>query len=640
MDFYSAQAAARRRSGWLVFALLASVALVVATLTLVTVFLLGADAPPDALGGIATSSALLWLLIILGASAYKGLVLRGGGGVVARALGGTRVEREVSDPQLRRLRNVVEEMAIASGVPVPEVYVLEGERGLNAFAAGHSPANAAVAVTRGAVERLSRDELQGVVAHEFSHILNGDMRLNIRLMGWLFGLLAIGTIGRFILRAAPRRSREAGPLLAIGAAMLVLGYVGLFLGRLIQAAVSRQREWLADASAVQFTRNPEGLRGALLLIAGSPARGRMSAAAADEVAHLLFAQGLSRAFATHPPLEKRIAVLAPGARAERIREQAVEAWAATERRLATTPVVATAPDGAATRLGAVLAPAVASVAATPAAIADRVGNPGTMEIALARELRLALPAELRGIASAPGRARGLMLAVLAVRDPARWARQVEAIGAALGAGVRAEAEAAAALAAALPLQLRLPVIQELFPALRRLPKSERVALAGLLGRLAEADGRIDVFEFCLGRLVFDALIDELETRAPHGSRGLATSQRALGVLLSVLARHGSPQGDAAARAAFEAGLRTLGLRHEPEFVVPDAWPRALWAALSQLQQLFPVAKRSVVQALVAAISHDGRLSVEEAELLRTACALLQCPLPPLLPVVDRTTAAS
>lgn len=638
MDFYSAQAAARRRSGWLVFALLAAVALVVAALTLVTVLVFATEAPPEALGGVAASAALLWLLIILGASAYKGLVLRGGGGVVARALGGTRVERDVSDPPLRRLRNVVEEMAIASGVPVPEVYVLEGERGLNAFAAGHSPANAAVAVTRGAVERLSRDELQGVVAHEFSHILNGDMRLNIRLMGWLFGLLAIGTVGRFILRAMPRRGREAGLLLALGAAMLVLGYLGLFLGRLIQAAVARQREWLADASAVQFTRNPEGLRGALLLIAGSPARGRMAASAADEVAHLLFAQGLSRAFATHPPLEKRIAALAPGTTAERIRQQAAEAWAATERRLAAAPAAAAAtPGDAASRLGGLLAP-VASIAAAPAAIADRVGNPGTMEIARARALRLALPTELRQIASAPARARGLMLAVLAARDPARWAGQLEAIGSALGGAVRAEAEGAAALAASLPLQLRLPAIQELFPALRRLPRAERVALAGLLGRLAEADGRIDVFEFCLGRLVFDALVDELDTRDPHGVRGLATSQRGLGVLLSVLARHGSQGSDAAARAAFEAGLRSLALRHPPPFAVPEAWPRALWAALTQLQQLFPVAKRSVVEALVATISHDGRLSVEEAELLRTACALLQCPLPPLLPVVERPAA--
>jgi Zn-dependent protease with chaperone function len=166
-----------------------------------------ADGSTEAVAGIATSAALLWLLIILGASAYKGLVLRGGGGVVARALGGTRVDRDVSDPLLRRLRNVVEEMAIASGVPVPEVYVLEGEAGLNAFAAGHSPANAAVAVTRGTVERLSRDELQGVVAHEFSHILNGDMRLNIRLMGWLFGLLAIVSSCARRRAAAARRAR-------------------------------------------------------------------------------------------------------------------------------------------------------------------------------------------------------------------------------------------------------------------------------------------------------------------------------------------------------------------------------------------------------------------------------------------------
>ncbi len=189
---------------------------------------------------------------------------------MARSLGGTRIGRDTTDFKRKRLHNVVEEMSIASGVPMPEVYVLEQERSINALAAGHTPANAAVVVTQGALDTLSRDELQSVVAHEFSHVLNGDMRPNVQLMGWLFGLLVVALIGRTLLRCAPRGRRGALAVMVAALAVMILGYAGLFFARLLQAAVARQRERLADASSVQFTRNPGGLRGALLKVAGLP----------------------------------------------------------------------------------------------------------------------------------------------------------------------------------------------------------------------------------------------------------------------------------------------------------------------------------------------------------------------------------
>ena len=220
------------------------------------------------------------LAIICGASLFKTLSLRAGGGAVARSLGGTRIERSTGDLALKRLHNVVEEMAIASGVTMPEVYVLENEDGINAFAAGNSPADAAIAVTRGAATRLKREELQGVVAHEFSHILNGDMRLNLRLLGWTFGLLAVAIVARTVLNNSPNVSRGsrkdgAGALMLAALAVMMLGYIGVFFGRLLQAAVSRNRERLADASSVQFTRNPTGLSGALLKIAGTHSGSRL-----------------------------------------------------------------------------------------------------------------------------------------------------------------------------------------------------------------------------------------------------------------------------------------------------------------------------------------------------------------------------
>ncbi len=270
----------------------------------------------------ATRTRCSWCrVLIIGvialASLFKSAQLRGGGAVVAQSLGGVRVERDTADPARKRLRNIIEEMAIASGVPVPEIYVLEQEPAINAFAAGHTPANACITVTQGALDHLDRDELQGVIGHEFSHILNGDMRLNIQLMGAIFGLLVIAIIGRLVFNFAPRggndRDRRGGGLgwVGVGLAAMVLGYLGLLAGRMLQAAVSRQRERLADASAVQFTRNTTGLKGALLKIAALEEGSKFVAADAEQVAHMLFAPGLDRIFATHPPLLERIRELDP-----------------------------------------------------------------------------------------------------------------------------------------------------------------------------------------------------------------------------------------------------------------------------------------------------------------------------------------
>ncbi len=502
MDFFERQAAARRQSRWLLLAFSFSVVLVVAALTWVVLALFGSQSGMEAVYGggaalhpidyaarnpdLALSSALFWLLVILGASAWKGLLLRGGGGVVARSLGGTRIERGTQDAALRRLHNVVEEMAIASGIPMPQVYVLEGESGINAFAAGHSPANAAVAVTRGALDRLGREELQGVVAHEFSHILNGDMRLNIRLIGWLFGLLAIAIIGRTVLRLAPRGRRGAPAALGLGLAMMVLGYVGLACGRIIQAAVCRQRERLADASAVQFTRNPGGLRGALLQIAGLPSGGRLAAANCDEVAHLLFAPGIARLLSTHPPLGERIQALDPAFPLRQMDELAAEAVRAGERRMqaAVARDAALANDSATAAAGSNLAGAVAALAGAAAAgfpapsqVSALVGHPGALHFGRARELRESLPDAIRNFGGSPAAARALVLATLLSPDATVQAAQLDAIEAGLGAGSRLDLAAATAVTSQLHPMQRLPAMQGLFPMLRRLPRDQRIALA-------------------------------------------------------------------------------------------------------------------------------------------------------------------
>src|ERR1044072_4780661 len=286
MNFFKRQDEARRASRRLLVLFGPGAVLVVAPVDLVA-FLLMRQGEAHAHGymppftewlamhpRMVIGTTLIVLAVLVAPRVYKTMLLGGGGGVVARSLGGVRLSPDTTDPLQRRLLNVVEEMAIASGVPMPEVYLLEQESGINAFAAGHNPSNAAIGVTRGTLTTLNRAELQGVIAHEFSHILNGDMKLSVRLMGLLFALIVIALLGRTVLRGATRMrgDRKGGVLIVvvIALAVLMFGYVGLFFGRLIQAAVSRSREALADASAVQFTRDPQGLRGALLKIgAGS-----------------------------------------------------------------------------------------------------------------------------------------------------------------------------------------------------------------------------------------------------------------------------------------------------------------------------------------------------------------------------------
>src|SRR5437588_202287 len=330
MDFFDRQEKAHRNTKLLVLYFAAAVAMLVVAVYLAALLIFAGvnsryhrhfryydDQPqltlwnPQLFFGVAVGT----LAVIAMGSGFKTLELAQGGSVVATNLGGRLVAPNTTDPDERKLLNVVEEMAIAAGVPVPQVYLLPDERGINAFAAGHSTSDAVVAVTEGAVKLLTRDELQGVMGHEFSHILNGDMRLNLRLMGIIFGIVCLAVIGRILLQTRSGSSRDRNPLPLLGLALLLIGWIGVFFGRLIQAAVSRQREFLADASSVQFTRNPGGLSGALQKIGRYSFGSHIESAHADQVSHMFFGNGVSEPLfgllATHPPITERIHAIDP-----------------------------------------------------------------------------------------------------------------------------------------------------------------------------------------------------------------------------------------------------------------------------------------------------------------------------------------
>jgi len=639
MNFFQRQTETRRLSRQLVVLFVLAVLAVVIAVDLV-VFTILASMHPDA-PGIALPSAawlsehsgmvLLTTLSVIGviglSSLYKTSVLGGGGGVVARSLGGVRISADTTDPLQRRLLNVVEEMSIASGVPMPEVYLLEQEAGINAFAAGHNPANAAIAVTRGALTTLNRAELQGVIAHEFSHVLNGDMRLNVRLMGLLFGLLVIALLARTVLRFAPRgRGKKGGGIAFImiaAVAILIIGYIGLFFGRLIQAAVSRSRESLADASAVQFTRDPTGLRGALVKIGATASGSRLGNPEAEEVAHMLFAPGMSRFFATHPALEDRLKAIDPHFDKGEFAEMRARLIAA-ERAASTAETVADKPT-AAERLDSL----IAVPGATAAAVAQLVANPGTIHMEVAQGIRQSLPESLSVAGRHPASSRALFLALALDTDPATRERQRTFIGRQLGAEV---ADAMAGLQAdvdALQPQQRMPVLMQAFPALRQLTREERLKLMACLNGMLQREGRMSLHSYVLRKLAQVHLHDDLDPRARAGKQPLNALIGELQILFSVLAQHGSQDEDQA-RRAYEAGMHQLLPRERPAYAAPAHWAPELDRALSRLDQLVPAGKELLVAGLVKTIANDQRLTLGESELLRAVCASLHCPLPPLV----------
>lgn len=644
MDFFQHQEDARQATRRLIGLFVLAVIAIAGGVSLVTAFGFAAMGLPRPQHLFLTNT-LLTALFVGGGSAIEISRLRAGGEVVAREVGGRPVTADSADPLERRYLNVVEEMALAAGVPVPRAYVLDRETGINAFAAGWSVNDAVVAVTRGALARLSRQELQGVVAHEFSHILNGDMRLNLRLMGVLYGLLMLSMFGRFLMEAGRGvRQRDSGVAVAglIGVAVWLLGWIGVFFGRWIKAAVSRRREFLADASAVQFTRDPEGLGGALRKIGGLGAAegggqpgSELQHRGAESVSHLLLGPG-SRALAggflaTHPPLEERV---------RRLYGRTMPWLPAPE--LAAEPARSAAPlppldfDQAAP-LPAALSPVagLAAAQATPALdaavgqVASRVAD-GQVESSLSAAQRELL-ARLHHEAESPDGARRLVLALLLEKGASCQPAQRELIAQTLG-GPAAEAVAALhELIALLPPGSRLPLADLATPVLRGLPPPERERLLMLAHGLIQADGQVSLPEFLLFTVLERRLGRDAQAPVPVRYRDAAALPAECGLLLSLVAALRAPD---AAGMAYAAGAARLAAAPPANVPFDSIRLDALRAALIRLNQLAPLAKPALIKALTATAFWDEASTWRAASALRTIAIALDCPLPPRLGQID------
>jgi len=581
--------------------------------------------------------------VMVGATLWRSWQLRAGGEAVAELLGAQRLARPRATPLQARLLNVVEEMAIASGVAVPPVYVLPGERGINALVAGTTPNEAVVIVTQNALEKLTRDELQGVVAHEFSHILNGDMQLNLRLLGLLYGIAFIGQSGQFLLRMATAGAigvaREKQnihiPQLFVGLLLASVGYVGLTVARFIKAAIAHQREYLADAASVQFTRNPNGIAGALDSIRSLRLGSHVTSRHTEELSHMFFAQAVATvfgpAFATHPPIDTRIRRVHPRFDAREYRRTRPGAQTAGEIAVLdalgnVVKVMGAQGQGSAAR-------AITALAAT-AALAEQVGRPRPEHLDLAGRVLAALPATLRARMGTAAGAAQVMFALALEKDDTARAKELVALEARCGALERAEAEAAFGELAGLGRAFVLPLVELALPVLKEQKQAARDTFLADLTAVVEADRRVTLGEFVLLTFLRQHLREGAGRAIATRVRALADVREEARLVLSLVAHAArGASGNAFAKGAHWLELPTDAL------VPRDAIALApVAAALERLRVLAPLVKPRVLRACVDAAA-DGGFTLRQAELLRAVAATLDCPVPPVLAALDPATLA-
>jgi Zn-dependent protease with chaperone function len=624
MDFFEAQEQARRRTKWLMLWFVLAILLVVALVNVLAYYLLGGRFGENE----STLVSTLTVGIILAGSGFKSMQLNGGGAVVAHDLGGRLILPGSTDFHEKRLLNVVEEMAIASGMPVPQVYVMDDEEGINAFAAGTEPSNAIIGVTRGCLLRLSRDELSGVVAHEFSHILNGDMRLNMRLIGLVFGLLILSIIGRTILESlryqsvSRRNSKEvAGVVLvvvALGLGLLVIGGVGAFFGQLIQAAVSRQREFLADASAVQFTRNPGGITGALKKIGGLSIGSKMRSAKATEASHLFFSSGgmFSFGMATHPPLETRILAVEESWDGRFVSS---EIAGSAEREETWKPKKDPRLDGLFKEM-------------TVAVALDQLSAGERWEVARGGRIRDGLSEAWREAGHDREEAQALIFGLLLAEDDQLRQREARFLEEKAGreggqAALRWREELRG-----LHSSRKIALLEIALPTLRSLSDGEYRRFREVSRWLIASDGQVDLFEFMLERVISRHLGSHFDNQGFRKIRYRVFDHllKEGNLLVSAFAGIGSREG-ALADAAHAVATRVWPGSFKREQI---SSLEQLGDALDQFDQASPLVKRQLLVACGKAVAHDGKITSEEAELLRAVADSIGCPVPPFAVEVE------
>ncbi|HCM0975892.1 M48 family metallopeptidase [Vibrio parahaemolyticus] len=613
MDFFHHQDTARQRTGLLVMLFTLAVLAITGLVSVISIgiyfYFTGEPFTTQSIISYCLLSFVGVLTVVSISSFIRLSELNANGGRgVAESIGGKLISTDTSNAKHRQLLNVVEEMSIASGIPVPPVYVMTEEHGINAFAAGMSIDDAVIGVTQGALDAFSRDELQGVIAHEFSHILNGDMRLNTRLIGALFGITCIAHFGHLILdnsnstRHVSRSSSDSNKgfavIILIAIVCLVLGWLGTLFGNMIKAAISRQREFLADASAVQFTRNDQGIAGALKKIGSNVQGSTLNTKASDEMSHMMFGQsklsGFSGLFATHPPLDERIRRIEPNWDGSYAQHSHAQNTAFDNEQVSGFAVSGGSP---------------ASQSASPSEQLSETG----------KQLISQLPPELVDIAREPYSARFIAFAL--IFDGSDIQREMIKSYVPLAS----QSTLLPWLDYDLPLHLRFPLLELALPALKSLSEAQKISLCKVLRELSETDNQYSLAEWCVINLLEKQLLASFGFIKQH--KTLKQLEESVFWLLRELAWVSHSQADKAQRA-YHCALAHLGF---PEVKLEPA--NSNWhlsrAALELLLQLKPKDRRIFVKACRLAIESDGEITVAEGELYRVIACFLEVPEPPL-----------
>ena len=568
------------------------------------------------------------LLIIFIGSMSTMFKLRGGGQAIAKMLAARPLEPDTNDISERRLVNVVEEMSIASGTPVPRIYVLDNEPAINAFVAGLRPTETVLVVTRGALENFDRDELQGVVGHEYSHIFNGDMRINVRLMAVLAGILMIAQAGRVLMRSSGRsRGKGSGQAGLIGLGLFIIGYVGLFFGGLIKASISRQREFLADASSVQFTRNPGGIAGALWKIKQHMEGSLLNNSHSDDISHFCFGEAvryrLTSLMATHPPLDDRIRAIDPGY-ISRVRGGRLTKSRSPES-------VPQQPGGiTATTAAGFTSLATATAQITADKVGNSVGEVNASHLDYAQNLHAAVPGDLlqavHNIDSVQNAVYAMVIAGMKEEDRQPGLNILQA------ASPRINTDMIAALTGqvtAAGAQSRLALINMALPSLKSLPEAQQTEFLTILGSLIKSDKRYTVFEFALFTILNGHLTETANKNIREKYFKYTDVIREINILISMLSRAGTHNDN---DAGLVHGRITRLFTNKSLSLVPKSGCTltVVSSALHKLNLLSPLLKKTVIEACADCVIHDGRVLPAEAELLQAIAVSLDCPMPPLL----------
>ena len=643
MDFFEQQDKARGLSGYLFLLFGFAVLCIIISVFCLASVAVGFERDLAALAWtleLAIISTIGTVIAVFLASACRVFGLSSGGKVVAESMGGQRLNQNTKDPLSRQVLNVVEEMAIASGTPVPPVYLMD-EQGINAFAAGYSPRDAVIGVTRGCATKLNRDQLQGVMAHEFSHILNGDMRINIRLTGIIFGIVFLASIGRILTNVAyisggRRRNGKdggGGALVILGIGLLIIGGIGGFFGSMIRASISRQREFLADASAVQFTRNPDGIAGALKRIGGYSHGSKLQSAGAQEFSHMFFSSGISNMFATHPPLPIRIKRIDPNWKNAYPDTDKISETASQSSQLAGVSGFTGTSDNGSTSQNQPQ-PQTGSIGQERSHSAQTfLKNEGKIDdekLAQVRSLIASIPANLVEQAKEPFGARCLLFALLIDNQnlEARK-RQAQMIEQQAEEGTLYQTEKIEPFLSNLSCEQKLVLVEESRPAISELSINQFSVFQKLIVQLIGADESIDLFEWCLHKVIEFDFGKQHYPRQLHGRASIRSRISDCAVILGALSHYGQEGADP--KPAFNQGMQALDRSGQIKLPASqDCGLSSMDKAIERLNKMSASEKRSLIDACARTIDHDGKTTDIEIQILRGIACALSCPLGPNL----------